>query len=323
MDKNIYDLINEIETDLEDYEKVELTKLEEKRIMKKFKEALNQRVHTNKHLKKYVSVAAPMVVVAGTVVAVPIMATTNPTFYKIASFLGIDKDMAPYETVVGKEVTKDGVTMKIDEVILNNDKLLVSVTTTSETSIKDNYSGPGGDVYINGEIINGMVTWESELIDDYTGHSVVIFPLGYVPEGEISVKVVLNTPLMGQTRSPHWTYEFKANGEALKQDTHTVTINQTYDIGNGEQITLLNYKGNLIEHSISYEATASFLTQNIEIRGEDEKGNQVVFTSRGEQNAKGEFGIDDVYKQIVEEATIITCHVYVEGEKVGETFVIE
>lgn len=323
MDKNIYDLINEIETDLEGYEKVELTQLEEKRIMKKFRNGLTKGLHMNKQFKKYIGVAAAAVIVAGTISAVPVMATTNPTLYKIASFLGIEKNMEAYETIVGKEVTKDGITMKINEVIIDNDKLLVSVTTTSEENISENYRGPGGFVYINGEAVNGGARWRSELIDDYTGHSVITFPLKNIPEGEVSVKIELNTPLSGQQRSPHWVYEFKADGEALKQDTHRVTINQTYSLENGEQIRLLDYKGNLISQSIYYEASASFLTHDMEIIGADEKGNKVVFMGGDERAGKGEFVVKEEYRDIITNAKTITCNVYVEDEKVGETFVIE
>lgn len=80
---------------------------------------------------------------------------------------------------------------------------------------------------------------------------------------------------------------------------------------------------NFVSQSIYYEASASFLTHDMEIIGVDEKGNKVVFISNGEQAGKGEFVAKEEYKDVVAQAKTITCHVYVEGEKVGETFVIE
>ncbi|MGL4345683.1 MAG: DUF4179 domain-containing protein [Cellulosilyticaceae bacterium] len=319
MEKNIYDLINELETDLGSYEKINLSPLEEKKMMKKFRASLDEKVHTKKSMGKYGAAAAAVLIAFGSIGAVPTLAMTNNTAYKIASFLGIEKDLAPYEAIVGKEVTKDGITMIINEAIIDGDQLIISVTTTSEASIKDTFVGPAGFVYINGEVMNMGASMENQLIDDHTGLTLMKFPLLEAPTGEANVKISLRTPLADQQRSPHWDYEFKADGEALKAETKSVALGQTYSLEGKEALTLNSYHGNTLQHKITYTKLEDSL-KFVEVKAVDEKGNEVVFKQGHIFGGKGSFELDSKDNQVVEDAKTLTLTLYVEGEAVGESF---
>ncbi|MGL4736291.1 MAG: DUF4179 domain-containing protein [Cellulosilyticaceae bacterium] len=319
MEKNIYDLINEIDIDLEEYEVIKLSKLEEKRMMKKFSEVVKAHKVGNKNSRKYIGIAAAALVAVGSVSAIPTFASTNETMYKIATFLGIEKNLSDYETVVGQEVTKDGVTMRLNEVILNNSHLLVSVTTYLEEGRESDFTGPGGSVYINGKAANKGSSWTSTILEDGTGLSVMRLPLGEAPQGDVAIKLSLNTPYTNVDKSPHWNFEFKANGEALRQDTQTVAIEQYYDLEGEAEVTIHAYEGNTVEHRITYSGVRgeySFM----ELIGTDEKGNEVIFAPGPVFDGTGEFIAELKYNQILDEAKTLTLALYDRGERLSENF---
>ena len=111
---------------------------------------------SNRSRTKEVAVTAECV---GIVCIVPLtgvaMASTqNPTAYRIASFLGIEKNLQPYETVLNTSVTKSDVTLALKGAIIDRNELVVSVVTQSDAILSENFTAPGGTVYINGEEIN-------------------------------------------------------------------------------------------------------------------------------------------------------------------------
>lgn len=320
MEKNVYDVINEMDIDLEQYEQLKLTKFEEKKIMKKFSKTVGQNGSKTTNTKKYVGVAAAALIAFGAIGTIPTMASTDPTMYKIATFLGIDKDLASYETVVGQEVTKDGVTMRLNEVIIDNQQLIVSVTTELEDGMRENFGGPAAFVYINGQEVNKGASGASEILEDGTGLSIIKLPLGDVAEGEVAVKLSLRTPLTNVEKSPHWNFEFKANGDALKADTQTLALDKTYEAESGEQVTLHNYEVNQVEHRITYSQTTRL--GFLEVRATDEKGNTVVFQPTTTDNGKGKFVLRSEDNSIVDEAKTLALALYLGDEQVGELFEI-
>ncbi|MGL4799703.1 MAG: DUF4179 domain-containing protein [Cellulosilyticaceae bacterium] len=289
-------------------------------MMKKFSDKVRDN-KVNGGYKKYVGVAAAAVIAFGAMGTIPSMATSNETMYKIAHLLGIEKNLASYETIVGQEVTKEGIAIKINEVILNNNELLVSVTTTMDKIEKENFSAPLGRIYINGKDVNKGASGTTKIINDTTAVTLISFPLEEMPQGDIDVKVQLTTPLTNVTRSPHWNFEFKTNGDALRADTQVVEIQKTYSLKNGKEITLDRYESNEVGQKIIYsgkEGREGF----IEVRGVDEKGNEIIFEAEGIFDGTGELVVTSESQSFVEEATTLTLALYENDVQVGEAFEI-
>ena len=89
MEKNIYDLLNETTVDLEKYEVKEMSPLEQKRILKQVKE--KNKMNKGKYTK-YIAVASAAVIGLGLFGSIPTMASINPTAFKLANMLGIEKN---------------------------------------------------------------------------------------------------------------------------------------------------------------------------------------------------------------------------------------
>ena len=324
MEKNIYDLLNETEHEIDEHHTIQLTEIEEKRIMKKFSKSITQT--TKKNYTKVASIAAAAVVMIGAVGAVPTLATTNATLYKIATALGIEKNLSDYETIVGKEITKDGITMRINEVILDNNRLFVAVTTTSEEPLENHFIGPTGVIYVNGQEINSGMSVQSKVLNATTGVSVLTFPLGKQEVDQLDIKLVLKTPISNVMSSPHWTYTFRANGEVLHAQTQTVAINQQISVDTTTHITLHDYQSNLLRQGILFSIDGVLdgnIPTDVVLKGQDEYGNEVALYPGSILMDGGEFTPDEESVDYVKEATCLTLQMLVKDVPAGEPFTIE
>ncbi len=125
MGEDIYTLLNQVEINLNEYKKEELNEMEKKKIMKKF---IKNKQEKKVNYKKYIAVASLAVVSFGAIGTIPTLASTNPTLYKLANMMGIEKDLDNYTAVINKPITKGDITVQLGEVIYDkhNNKLKVS-----------------------------------------------------------------------------------------------------------------------------------------------------------------------------------------------------
>ena len=106
MNKNIYELLNEVETDLNEYSDEHLTEIENKRIKKKVIHNMKK-----KNSGKKIVAAACVCLCAVGLAAGPlkgeVQAAMKYVSYTIANSLGIQKDLSPYESVLNQSVSED------------------------------------------------------------------------------------------------------------------------------------------------------------------------------------------------------------------------
>lgn len=332
MKKNIYDVLNDIEVDLNDIEKENFTELERKRAMKNFRE----KTQRTKSYKKYIGVAAAFVVSAGAVGSIPVFASTNPVMYSIANFLGIDKDLEDYATAIHKSVTKGDFTLQLNEVILDNEELIVSSTLTSKNKLEEGFSMPMGSVYVNGKHISTGGGGSSKQLDDYTVEEVMHYNLDEILIGDMDIKIIFKDPLVeGKVHKACWTFEFNTNGDELAEDTHTKLLNEEFILPNDVQISLQHYTSNNVGQKIYFTQSEKGTTYDMVLRGQDDLGNPVEFYLSHLVDREGLFKIDELHSKLSNEASSYTLEFYVSelpkqsGKlnskfvKVGEAFTIQ
>ena len=129
MNEQIYSLLNEIDNHSDSYELPPVSDLE----MKKWKKQFSSRRVSHRSHKKYVA-AAVVCILGGSLLFPPTQfmayAGMKTVTYNLSQFLGIQKDLSPYRTVLGESITKDGYTVTLNEVILDENILYVSDTFT-------------------------------------------------------------------------------------------------------------------------------------------------------------------------------------------------
>lgn len=136
MKNDIYDLLNDIDNQIDTFENIDITSTDLKNWKQSF--ASKKKASLKKHTwKKYVAAAAAFVLILGgssAPVRQNVYAQSRQIMERLSTLLGVEEDLSPYSTVVGKSVSKNGITVTLNEVILDGHSLIISY----KTKIKDN-----------------------------------------------------------------------------------------------------------------------------------------------------------------------------------------
>ena len=144
MKESIYDLLNDIDSSPESYPAAQATQEDVKNWKKAFDKkrisSYSDRKTTGKHRwRKYAAAAAAAVVLIGAgslpSVRITAYAAVKSVTYNLGQLLGISADLSPYTTVVGESVSKDGFTVTLNEVILDENMMYITDTVTTSEKI--------------------------------------------------------------------------------------------------------------------------------------------------------------------------------------------
>ena len=140
---------------------------------------------SNKKSKKFTKniVAATILValgvtVFGSIFSNEVIAAVKLTMFDIKNYLGVNYNLDEYSTVVNEAISKNGITVQLNEVILDKDEIIVSTTIKSDKKLGDNGNiMVFGNVYINGKKVSNSAGGSGKQIDDYTEESVLSYTL--------------------------------------------------------------------------------------------------------------------------------------------------
>lgn len=335
MNKNIYDMLNEVEIDLNEYTKEHFTDIERK----KFKNTLRKSTKKNNaYYKKGLAIASIAVLtigLLGTNSEGYVWTYANTIFTDIASSLGIEKNLDEYKTVVNKSITKNGVTIQLNEVVLDHDELVVSATSTSNKKLGEGRIILDHCIYVNGERVSNGAGGSAKQLDEYTMQEVLFHDLEGDFSGDLNIKIVFSDPLINEkTIEGRWVFEFKTNGDELALDTAEILLDTTFTLENGQKITLNKYTSNNLGQKIYYSNNPKGTDYDMVLRGHDALGNKVEFyVSRATAN-NGVFKLTTIDGNLDENAKTLSLTPYAvkypeengrlsnDFKKVGEEFEI-
>lgn len=298
---------------------------------------LEKRKNT-KFKKGLISAAAlALVLMGGTYIfGNSVVASVKLAMFDIENYLKINKDIQDYKTIIGKSISNDGITIQLNEVILDGDDIIVSTTLKSEEPLGEMGIDTSGDLYINGKRISNGAGGSSGLIDDYTQEEVLIYHLDKeLQDGDLNIELKYNGVYYNDKNiRGNWKFEFKANGDALKINTNIIKLDNTFVLENGQKITLNEYRSNDLGQKIHYsiENKDKKNIYSLLLKGYDDLGNEVSFSNTHEEKNGGVLNND---VNISENAKQLTVKLYavpfpVNSEKmnngykqVGEEFTID
>lgn len=338
MKKDIYDMLNDSDINLEDYKKEEFNDIEKGKIKSNFRKSIKKKRNYKKG-----TVAAALAIgltagLLGTNTGNQVLANINIIGSSIASKLGLESDLENYKTVVDKAITKGGITIQLNEVVLDGNVLIVSSTLKTQEKIdKEIGITAFGSVYVNGKEVSLSAGGGSENIDKYTTESVMEYTLGASDlSGDLDVKIIYKDVLIGgdvKNKGP-WEFEFRTNGDELALDTQIVELNNKFILDNGDEITIEKYTSNSVGQKIYYSKTGKGNDYNIKLEGRDNLGNKVEFDTRTSSPSEGVLTRYDLDGPLSSEAKSITLTPYAvehpkesgrmnnDFKKVGEAFTI-
>ena len=209
MRNDIYTMLNEADINLDDYKKEKFNDIEKKNIKENFKKSINKKKFYNRKIVAAVAVVALTVGILGSNVSVSGLATFSSN---IGAFLGIQENLDEYNTVVNKTVNDNGVTVKLNEVILDGNELNVSYNISSNKKLgKDQSWSDSNVIYVNGKNVNGGAGGGAFNIDDYTTQSVTTYDLGKVDlSGDLNIKISSHGMYLNDKKTRgSWVFKFK------------------------------------------------------------------------------------------------------------------
>lgn len=296
MERDIYKMLNEADINIEDYKKEDFDELEKKRLKNKVRKSINKKRLNKGSIAAAVAVACVVSVgLFGTDAGAQVLAKVSES---IASSIGVEKNLDSYNTVVNKCITDNGITIQLNEVILDESQkqLIISDTISSQKALKE-YESYDADktVYIN----NKKVKFEGSIgssgnLDDYSSQSVIEYDLTALKDvdltGELDIKIVYSKVTVNYENPQRgkWVFEFKANGDALKIDTKEIKLNNSFTLENGEKIILEKYTSNALGHNIMCKVENSNKNESYDVmlKGTDDLGNNVEFClTRGSKDS--------------------------------------
>ena len=324
--KNIYTLLNEMEINIDDYEKEMLSDIEKQNLKSSFKKNLKKKFN----FKKLGTVAAALLISIGifsqTTIGKSVYANAESKIseisYSIGKSLGLKKNIEPYTNIVGETREDKGIEVKLNEVVIDKDELIFSTIVCMDKTV--DRLDFDFDIYIDGKKTDRPGGGgDFEKIDHSEN---IFFNIAYTDIKEIDttknmdIKIVLNNLNYNIGTSMDnivgkWVFEFNANGAELAKNTYAFPLNYSFNIGNKNYI-LEEFRSNLMGQKIFGKIENDSEYHYIVLEGYDDLGNKVGFfpTSESRDNDLNltnlVFEYDDNYGVLSDEAKYITLIPY-------------
>jgi len=319
--KNIYELLNHLEFNLEDYSKEELDDMEKQRFKNNFKKSIRRKIN----FKKFGTIAAIAVLSFGLLVQTNVgknvyaaaESKISEITYSIGKAMGIERNIEPYANVIDDIVEHNGVEVKLNDVILDKDELIFSTmvnTTKAVDGVRFDY-----DIFVDGkQLRNYGATGSLGRIDDSDTLFVETYCVntkGINLNKNIDVKIVLkNLNYVIDTSEEEirgkWEFEFAANGSELMANTYVLPMDYSFDIGEQNYI-LEEFRHNPVNQKIFGKVKGkSNDSYALDLRGHDNLGNEVVFFLTSVSGEDLVFKYENFYGDLSDEITSITLTPY-------------
>ena len=317
MKDNMYTFLNDMDIQVDSYEGSAVSPEEVKRWKGAFKQKKNNDMKKRSHMGGYVAVAilALMCTLALGPFRQETYAQIKTITYSVQEMLGIETDLSSYETVIGKVVAKDGVTITVNDVVMDRNEMVVSYTVTTENGCentdcfvyvqvngKEIYGGSAGTSWMPDD--NNMVYLEKHHMEDVdvekeNYYKLIFYVHEFDSEGNLG------------TGRKVGTVEFAASGERLMAETTTVSIDESCEFPNGDKLRFTELSYNIMGPKIFCESENGDLNYDVIIEGIDSLGNKMSFylthfDSKGESwfIPESEEGEDALFYQEPRELTL-------------------
>ncbi|QOX63510.1 DUF4179 domain-containing protein [Anoxybacterium hadale] len=252
------------------------------------------------------------IMIGGIAYADEIQAAAKSASWQIASYLGIEKELDDYVTVVSTSRSSKGYTVTLNEVILDHDELLVSSTVQSGEKMDDGLHA-SANIYINGKRASESAGGSLRKIDEQTLESVISYKLNeqYTADPlDFEIKYDFTSP-EGKEINGNWDFRFKASGTALAADTIHIPLQVSYRLPNGELIQLTEFTSNSIGSKIYFQSVEPSKEEgrsyDMNLEGTDQMGNKVIFYLSYRNQERGAFKLSE---PLLDSAEVLSLQPY-------------
>lgn len=332
--KSIYELLNQVDSNIEDYEKEKLSDIEKQKLKANFRKRNKKKFN----FKKVTAIAAALalataITVNQTNLGGNVYAATQSKIleisYSIGKALGIERNIKPYANIVDQVVENKGVEIKLTDVIIDKDELIFcTIANTNQPMDGFHFDY---DIFINGKRLrNYGASGSAGAIDDsntlfFATYAVDIKEID--TDENVDIKIVLKDisyhyigdrieelkegeEIERKEIKGKWEFEFTANGNELTEHTYSLPINYSFNIDN-TNYTLEEFRYNPVNQKIFGEVenrSEDFYV--IDFKGQDNLGNEVVFGLSRMDGTNLIFKYQNIHGNLSDEITSITLAPY-------------
>lgn len=287
--KDAYEMLNDVQIDLKEYDESPLNDIEKKKI----KNTLKKKIKPKKSLGKKVAMAA------GVLLLVSIVGyNSNPSFASNIPLVGGiikeitgygNSDFDKYTNVIDQSVELNGFKVTLKEVVLDDNELRIATTFDSkDKDIKHKFLTLHPKVYINGKWLNVGGGGRKHTEDD--GSYLTIDNLDIMKEDipkNISMKVVYEgvkviDPDTGKeienVKGP-WEFKFNVSKEKITAETRSYKIGKNLSTPGGGKMELEKLTSSPLTTGISFKLRDKDEFYNFIIR--DDKGRELIAEGLG------------------------------------------
>lgn len=302
--KDPFEMLNDIEVDVSDYEEVCLSDVEKKRMKRRINKKLKGRKVYQK--KSFIMIASAAVIMFF------IMPFNKYSIAEVPFVFGkkleelIDSKGMPlleYKKTVGETVYDNGVEVHLNEVLLDDEELYVNSTFKS-TKIDLSKASPFLSVYVNGKHYGGGGL-QVERINDYTYTFLYTHDIpGVNLSKELDIEIVFKDILLKEEEEfwgGKWKFSVKASGEKLLVDTKTISVDKEFQLENGQYIKVNELKLTPISTRLNF-TIQNDIGYHVFFNAKDQNGNELDFSSgvTDEKNSHMRFEkLDDDVEKII------------------------
>lgn len=337
-DKNIYDMLNDIDIDLSEYDKEDFNDIEKIKIKKKFIKSIKQK-NTISNNKKNISIASAIIISLGIISVTPIGTYASKIIsdlvFDIKSALKVEIDYDNHINVINKSVTKEDLTLRLNEALLNDNELIVSMSTILKEKIPKDITIEGDlnqKLYVNGEFIDKANSSSAVNVNKNNIDEILHFNLDTSKySGVIDIKVELeeiniykyvkNNYVKEKTIKGPFVFEFDLDTTRMNKAMKNIELNKVIEFGNNQNITLNKFVYTPLTQKINYTKNEEAFKNEIELvlKGFDDLGNEVIFERNNEHNGAGSLITNFSDKQVKKSAKYLTLTAYEKTyERIGK-----
>ncbi len=315
--RNVYELLNHLDSNLDTYDKMALSDLEKQKLKKNFR----KRGKSKFNLKKLGTLAAVAVICLGLLSQTSFGQYAHATAqskvaeisYSIGRALGVERNIEPYANVVNQTVENNGVEVKLTDVIVDKDELLFCAIVDAGIPV-DGFNFDY-DIFINGKILwNFGATGSAGKIDDSeTAHfaTYAVDAKGIDMTDTVDMKIILknmysHTGVDQNKIKGKWEFAFSANGSELMANSYTVPLDYIFNI-DGQRYRLNEFRYNPLNQKIFGELSGKTKdSYAIDLKGHDNLGNEVTFFLTSVSGEDLVFKYENLYRDLADNATSVT-----------------
>ena len=246
----------------------------------------------------------------------------------IQTALGINENVESYIDSVGKTITKNGISITLDEIAADKENLWVAISDNINDS-KEKETILLTEVEINGKAAQLDGTYALEKKENGTDGQVCHYRLEDTTikdnTADIKMKVWLFDPTEMDTADTEDTddyiFEFSSNWKELEKNTINVNVNKKIKISPNQNLTISKMNLNDLASTI-YGNLDNKEYEDYYLIGTDDKGNQGLYrmTNYGDTETVFEESRNNTkYKGISPDAKTVTLELYVNKEEKSST----